>query len=134
MRFSTKAEYGLKAMANLAASFPVQKNLKSISQEERISVKYLEKLIGKLRKNDLLTSTKGKSGGYALAKNPQNIRVSEIIETLEGPIAPMKCFDKICALKKQCPSSIVWDKVGIQIKKTLYNIKLSDLIYKNVKK
>ncbi|MFA6383063.1 MAG: Rrf2 family transcriptional regulator [Parcubacteria group bacterium] len=128
MKFSTKAEYGLKAIVNLAGVFPMQKNLKSIAKEEGISLKYLEQMIANLRRHGLVTSSKGKSGGYTLSKNPKNIRVSEIIEVLEGSIAPMKCFDKICALKKKCPSSIVWDKVGIQIKKTLYDIKLSELI------
>jgi DNA-binding IscR family transcriptional regulator len=52
--------------------------------------------------------------------------VGEIIEVLEGPIAPMGCEGKACALG--CSSSFVWLKVGTQIKKTLYAIKLSDLI------
>lgn len=126
MKFSTKAEYGLKAMVNLANIFPKQKNLKTISQEEKISVKYLEQLFSKLRKSDLIISAKGKDGGYTLAKNPLEIKVGEIIEVLEGPIAPMGCKGRACSLV--CTSSVVWLKLGEQIKKTLYKIKLSDLI------
>jgi Rrf2 family protein len=127
MKFSTKAEYGLKAMVNLAKAFPEQKNLKTISQEENISIKYLEQLISKLKKSNLIFSTKGKSGGYTLAKKPNQIKVGEIVEILEGPIAPMGCEGKACA--RDCVSSVVWMKLGEQIKKTLYKIKLSALIH-----
>lgn len=127
MKFSTRAEYGLKAMANLAKDFPEQKVLKQISKEENISVKYLERLIGELRNKNLVRSQKGKNGGYVLSKNPRQIRVGEIVEILDGPISPMKCVGKFCALENRCSSSFVWTKVGAQIKKTLYAIKLSDL-------
>jgi len=129
MKFSTKAEYGLKAMVNLAEAFPVQKNLKSVSNEENISIKYLEQLFSKLKKADLIISSKGKSGGYTLSRKPTQIKVGEVVEILEGPIAPMGCAGKACALK--CVSSVVWVKLGEQIKKTLYKIKLSDLIHRN---
>lgn len=128
MKFSTRAEYGLKAIVNLAQIYPRQKNLKTVSREEQIPSKYLERLVGDLRKKQLVVSSKGKAGGYALAKNPAKIRVGEIIEILEGPIAPMRCSGGYCALKQKCSSSFVWNKLGKQIKKTLYGIKLKDLI------
>lgn len=128
MKFSTKAEYGLKAMTNLAKNFPEQKSIKTISREEKISAKYLERLIGSLRKNNLVESSKGKSGGYALARDPKKIKVGEIIEILEGPIAPMKCVGKFCSLEHACASSKVWTKLAEQIKRTLDGINLSDLI------
>jgi len=126
VKFSTKAEYGLRAMANLASAFPGVKNMKEISDEEGISLKYLEKLIGSLRRNKLVTSYKGKSGGYALIKNPKNIRVGDVIEILEGPVALVKCGS--CGIENKCSSSFVWIKVGKEIKKTLNGIKLSQLI------
>jgi len=130
MRFSTKAEYGLKAMVNLARCFPEQKTTREVAEEENISQKYLERLLGILNKNNLVTSQKGKSGGYVLANNPKKLRVGEIIEVLEGTIAPMRCVGKFCSAESKCPSSVVWNKLGAQIRKTLYNIKLSDLINK----
>jgi Rrf2 family protein len=129
MKFSTRAEYGLKAMVNLARCYPEQKNIKAICKEENISIKYLERLVGELRKSNLVTSQIGKSGGYVLAKKPGLIKVGEIIEVLEGPIAPMNCVGKKCAMLDKCPSqTIVWNKLGAQIRKTLYGIKLSKLI------
>lgn len=128
VKFSTKAEYGLKAAVNLAKSYPKQKTSKEIAAEEDISVKYLERLLASLLKKGLIISQQGKNGGYALAKNPKLVRVGEVVECLEGPIAPMKCVGRFCAAKGRCPSSAVWDKLGEQIHSTLYKIKLSDLI------
>lgn len=126
MKFSTKGEYGLRAAVNLAKSYPQKKSIKEISGEERISVKYLERLVGDLRKNGIVKSLKGKTGGYVLARNPKNIAVGEIIEIMEGPIVS-KCQNIHCQKVKRCPSSLVWIKLDEQIKKTLYSIKLSDL-------
>jgi Rrf2 family transcriptional regulator, cysteine metabolism repressor len=128
MKFSTKAEYGLKAMVCLARDYPDQKNIKAICAKEHISEKYLERLIGELRKNKIVISQKGKGGGYTLAKKPNQIKVGEIVEILEGPIAPMKCVGHICSMQDECTSNVVWNKLGEQIKKTLYGIKLSELI------
>lgn len=127
MRFSTKAEYGLRAMVSLARDYPAQKNIQEISKEENISAKYLETLMGKLRKNNLVKSQKGKNGGYILAKNPAKISAGEIIEIMEGIIVS-KCAGNNCAKANFCASSIVWTKLATQIKKTLFAIKLSDLI------
>lgn len=113
-------------MANLAGCFPAQKNIREISEEEKISGKYLERLIGELRKNNLVTSQKGKSGGYTLAKKPNLIKIGEIIETLEGPISTRGCG--LCGAGDRCSSSMVWLKLEREIKKTLNGIKLSELI------
>jgi len=126
MKFSTKAEYGLRAMANLASAFPEVKNIKKISEEEGISLKYLERLIGVLRNSKLVKSYKGKKGGYVLAEKPERIRVGDIIKILEGPVVPMKC--ESCGMEGKCSSSFVWIKLGKEIKKTLNSIKLSQLI------
>lgn len=125
MKFSTKAEYGLRAMANLAGCFPAQKNIREISEEENISLKYLERIVGELRKNNLVISAKGKSGGYTLTKKPKLIRVGEVVEALDGPIAPTKC--SLCSKENKCSSSIVWLKLASEIRKTLNKIKLKDI-------
>ena|SRR5665647_1879624 len=128
MKFSTRAEYGLQAMVSLARNYPEQKNIRQISREESIPAKYLERLMGELRKNNLVRSFQGKNGGYVLVKNPHLIKVGQIIEILEGSIAPMGCADIQCQTTCSCSSSQVWLKLGKQIRKTLYGIKLSELI------
>jgi Rrf2 family cysteine metabolism transcriptional repressor len=128
MKFSTRAGYGLRAAVNLAKNYPNQKSLQEISREEGISLKYLEQLFRILKKNKLVESQKGREGGYKLGQNPNKIKVGEIIEALEGPIAPMECASGMCDAKCSCASSVVWTKLQEQIKKTLYGIKLIDLI------
>lgn len=128
MKFSTRAGYGLRAMTNLAKNYPEQKSIHEISQEEGISLKYLEQLFRGLKKSKLILSQKGREGGYVLSKNPRFIKVGEVIEILEGPIIPMQCSEGKCDAKCSCSSSIVWTKLQEQIKKTLYGIKLKDLI------
>ncbi len=128
MKFSTRAGYGLRAVVNLAKNYPNQKSLQEVSREEGISLKYLEQLFGVLRKNKIIASHKGREGGYKLTKNPSQIKVGEIIEILEGPIMPMECASGTCDARCSCASSVVWTKLQEQIKKTLYGIKLNQLI------
>lgn len=128
MKFSTKAEYGLKAMVNLAKNEGQSKNIKMIAKEESISVKYLERLLNVLRKEGLVESFKGTNGGYALKKTAAKISVADIVIALEGPIAPMKCVGRTCHMEHSCSSKVVWEVLGAQIEKTLGNIKLSNLI------
>jgi Rrf2 family protein len=128
MKFSTKAEYGLKAIVNLAQCYPKQKTIGEIAKEENISQKYLERLMVALRNGGVVDSTKGKLGGYVLTENPKKVPVGQIIEILDGDISPMRCVGKFCASQKKCPSSAVWLALGEQIHKTLYKMKLSDLI------
>lgn len=128
MKFSTRAEYGLQAMASLARHYPAQKNIRQLSREEGIPAKYLERLMGELRKNNLVRSFQGKNGGYILVKNPALIKVGQIIEILEGSLSPMGCADNRCQSACSCSSSQVWLKLGKQTRKTLYGIKLSELI------
>lgn len=127
MNFSTRGEYGLRAAVNLARCYPLRKSLRSVSAEERISLKYLERLFSELKNNRIVKSVKGKRGGYYLSSNPKNIKIGRIIEATEGPIV-VKCHGTNCKNIKNCRSSYVWLKLGDQIKKTLYSIKLSDLV------
>lgn len=127
MNFSTRAEYGLRAMTVLAQNYPNTLSITEISEKENISQKYLEQLMSELRKNDLVQSHKGKGGGYMLSKKPSSIFAGEIIEALEGKIEPVKCQSEQCQ-KKNCASKKVWVTLGKEIKNTLYKIKLSDLM------
>ncbi|MCW1949264.1 MAG: Rrf2 family transcriptional regulator, partial [Candidatus Shapirobacteria bacterium] len=98
MKFSTRAGYGLRASVNLAKAYPQQKNLQEIAEEEKISLKNLEQIFRLLKKNNLVQSQKGREGGYTLKKNPRKMKVGEIIEALEGPIAPMQCAEGSCSM------------------------------------
>jgi len=132
MQFSTKAEYGLRAMVNLAKNhgkFPI--SLAKIAEEEDISKVYLEQLIAKLKAKNLVKSTKGVKGGYVLAKKPSQISAADIIEATEGSLAPFYCVadnSVKCCTKRDCLTKKMWISVKDSIRQSLEATKLSDLI------
>lgn len=129
MKFSTKAEYGLRAMVSLAKNYNEQSySLNKIAKEEKISLAYLERLMAKLKKAKLITSVKGASGGYRLSRKPEQIKISEIIETLENTLSPFTCLDNKNCQKKNCGAKMVWKKLDTAIRKTLDEITLDSLI------
>jgi Rrf2 family cysteine metabolism transcriptional repressor len=134
MRFSTKSQYGLRAMVYLAKCKNKICPLKEISQEEEVSFDYLEKIISKLEKAGLIKAKKGVQGGYSLAKIPKRIKLGEIIRVLEGEIAPVNCIAKekrfICPRNKKCLTKSFWKKIQDSLNKILNSLTLEDLIYK----
>ena len=90
--FSTKGEYGVRLMVQLAAHHgrgPA--SLAEIAQAEDLPRAYLEQLVMSLRDAGLVLSTRGARGGYEVARDPALIKMSEVLRALEGPIAPMVC-------------------------------------------
>src|SRR5262245_60182518 len=90
--FSTKGEYGVRLMAQLARHFGSgPASLAAIAADEDLPRAYLEQLAMALRDAGLVVSTRGARGGYQLARAPGDIRMSDVLRALEGPIAPMIC-------------------------------------------
>lgn len=130
MQFSTRSEYGLRAMVRLAQKgSKVPYSLAKIAKEEKISLPYLERLVAKLKRAKLVKSAKGVKGGYQLAKSPRRISAAEVIEILEGDFAPYCCVlpTAFCSNKK-CLTREVWLKLYVATQKTLKSITLADLI------
>jgi Rrf2 family transcriptional regulator, cysteine metabolism repressor len=127
MRYSTKTEYGLKALVNLAKIYPRVKSLKVLAKEESLPIKYLERIMNNLKKDDLVVSRLGKKGGYALADQPSNINLSAIVISLEGSISPMKCVGSDCHLRSDCSLTAFWDKLGKETERQLKSIRLSEI-------
>ena len=90
---SSKARYGLRAMAVLGAYAPNADlvAVDQIAEQEGIPLKFLEATLTQLRKRGLLRSRRGPAGGYTLARDPREITLAEIIRTLDGPFAPTPC-------------------------------------------
>jgi len=90
-----KAKYGLKAMVDLAQLEPGQSTfVADIAGRNAIPKKFLDAILGELRNAGMLTSKKGKAGGYMLAKPADSITVGSIIRTLDGPLAPIPCASR----------------------------------------
>lgn len=129
MKFSTKTEYGLRAILNLSKSPNSTKSVRKIAQEEKIPRKYLERILVILAKENIITSHKGKSGGYRLAKKLEKISMSEIISVLEGPINFMQCDKKNCQ-SQNCQLKHMWRKMEKEVIKSFEKINLGEIIRK----
>ncbi|WP_299527077.1 Rrf2 family transcriptional regulator [uncultured Lutibacter sp.] len=116
---SKKTKYGLKALSFLAKqeqNVPVL--ISDISTSENISKKFLESILLTLKKSGILSSKKGKGGGYFLLKKPNEIKIATIIRLLEGPIAMLPCvslnyYEKCddCVSEEKCSLSILMAEV-----------------------
>lgn len=132
MKFSTRSEYGLRALAQIGRLSCIEPaSLAKIAKKEGISKQYLEHLIAKLKKAKILKSAKGIKGGYRLSRPPSRITVLEIIEALEGIIKPYNCLTSQlrsqCGKETCCPK-VVWQKIQKSLTKTLKEITLVDLV------
>ena len=93
MMFSTKAEYGVRVMAHLAGrDGDGPASLASIAEAEGLPLAYLEHLAARLRRAELVESTRGARGGYSLARPADTITMAEVVRALEGEIAPIECI------------------------------------------
>jgi len=141
MMFSTRAEYGVRVMIQLGRRHgegPIP--LAEIADSERLPLPYLEQLVARLRKSELLDSTRGAHGGYELARPPAEITMAEVVEALEGAIAPIECITAdpdgsiVCARETdpghRCPTKLLWTRVRFSIVRTLQDTTLSELVPK----
>jgi Rrf2 family cysteine metabolism transcriptional repressor len=139
MMFSTKAEYGVRVMVELArraGEEPIP--LAEIAEHDGLPLAYLEHLVARLRKAGLVDSRRGSRGGYLLARSPTEITMAEVVEALEGSIAPIECISEgsdgsiVCSRETQpghvCPTKLLWTRVRFSIVRTLQEMTLADLI------
>jgi Rrf2 family transcriptional regulator, cysteine metabolism repressor len=139
MMFSTKAEYGVRVMVELArraGAEPIP--LAEIAERGGLPLAYLEHLVARLRKAGLVDSRRGSRGGYLLARSPAEITMAEVVEALEGSIAPIECISEgadgsiVCSRETQpghvCPTKPLWTRVRFSIVRTLQEMTLADLV------
>lgn len=132
---STRGRYAVLLMYELARSPDYFTSLSQVSSNQKISQGYLEQIIRPLRKKGLVEGRKGFGGGYRLARHPGEITVGEIVRTVEGPVAPVKCVDEKVSLDccpDNCRARKVWQKVGEAIDQVLDSVTLEDLLSEDV--
>jgi Rrf2 family transcriptional regulator, cysteine metabolism repressor len=145
MMFSTRAEYGVRVMVDLArrgGADPVP--LAEIAECEGLPLAYLEHLVARLRRAGLIESRRGAHGGYLLAREPAQITMAEVVEALEGRIAPIECISSApdgtirCSRESDpdhvCTTKVLWTRVRAAILTTLQQTSLEDLIPANERK
>jgi Rrf2 family protein len=133
IRLSTKGRYGTRLMLNLAHHFNNGSNaiiLKSVSDEEQISIRYLEQIIIPLKINRLVKSIRGAGGGYTLARHPSNIKLNEILHALEGSCCLVECVEDsdYCNRIARCATHQVWSEASNLLKDYFENKTLQDLL------
>ncbi len=137
MKLSTKGRYAARAMVDMALHYqeaPIL--LRDIAEREQISMHYLEQLFVRLRAAGLVKSTRGAQGGFTLAKPPSQIKLSEVVQTLEGPLALVPCIDDAttCERASLCVTRDIWVEMGTAMSKVLESVSLQDLVERQRKK
>src|SRR5690242_3649216 len=139
MMFSTRSEYGVRVMVQLGRRHgggPVP--LTEIADSEDLPLAYLEQLVARLRKADLVTSTRGAHGGYELAREPDAITMAEVVQALEGTLAPMQCLtdpvtsrvlcNHLLDADESCATKLLWTRVHAGINRALEQTTLAELV------
>ncbi len=137
MKLSTRGQYGTRALLELALhqeDGPVP--LKDIAQRQQIPLQYLEHLITPLKAGGIVRSTRGARGGVSLAKPPKQVKLSEVIQLLEGSIAPVECINdpKYCSRSDFCVTRDIWGELGKAMNGVLESITLQDLVERQKRK
>jgi Rrf2 family protein len=139
MKLSTRGRYGLRAMVEIAKNFDVGPVLiNSIAENQGISLKYLHSLLVPLKAKGLIRIIRGTAGGVVLTRDPAKIKVSEVIEALEGNIFIVDCVNDIliCNRSKFCSTRLLWQEVSNKIWEIFenYTVKnLADAEIENIK-
>ena len=141
MIFSSKAEYGVRLMVELGRQTPEQPtSLKAIAEAERLPLAYLEQVVARLKRAGLVMSARGAHGGYWLARPAEQITMDEVVQALEGAIAPMECFltetteRVLCShthesdMGQHCATKLLWMRVQGGIARSLQTTTLAELV------
>lgn len=131
MKISTKGRYALRVMIDLAmhdnGNFI---SLKDISNRQEISNKYLEQIIAMLNKAGYLETARGNSGGYKLAKKPEEYIIGDILRATEGDLTPIYCLTEEgkCTRKENCKTYSFWKGLDHVMNEYVDSKTLADLI------
>ena len=131
---SSKGRYALRVMLDLAV-FEQENDgyspLKDIAERQDLSIKYLEIIMKDMVRHELVVGISGKGGGYRLTKKPEEYNVGDILEKMEGPLAPVAClkdkgFD--CPRNNICNTLPMWREYNEMVHNFFYSRQLSDLM------
>ncbi len=134
MRVSSKAHYGLRMMTELAKAYgrgPM--SLAEVSRAEHLPLPYLEQLAAQLRRGGLVESTRGVHGGYRLNRDPATISVLDVVQVVEGEVAPVECLAHdyqhgSCIREGDCASQPLWQRLKRSIDAVLSQTTLAELV------
>ena len=133
LRFSTKTRYGVRAILDIAYNggrAGVQ--VKDVSRRQAILPRYLEQIFHRLKKAGIVQSKRGPTGGYLLARKPEDLTVGEIVRITEGPIEPVLCLNpdksgRNCDRIDNCVTRPIWKEAGQRLRDYLDSVTIQDL-------
>ncbi len=137
MKLSTRAQYGTRALLDLAVHSkgkPVQ--MKDVARRQQIPLPYLGHLITPLVGAGIIRSKRGGRGGISIARPLEEIRLSEVIQLLEGSIAPVECVNnpRICTRSELCVTRDIWGELKKAVNGVLESTTLQDLVERQRRK
>ncbi|NOY62647.1 MAG: Rrf2 family transcriptional regulator [Gammaproteobacteria bacterium] len=132
MRLTTKGRYAVTAMLDLAIHSTERPTpLADISHRQGISLSYLEQLFTRLRKQELVKSTRGPGGGYRLSRSANEISVVSVLTAIDEKMDPRRCSGEgDCQEGQECLTHVLWSDLSDQIYNFLSAISLGDLVNK----
>ena len=136
MKLSTRSRYGVRLLLELALHYERGAlQLSNIAKTQEISEKYLGQLVIQLKGSGLISSERGKKGGYFLTRAPKDITLKEVVEKLEGDLCLVDCTENEseCPRKDSCVTRDIWKYLSQQMTDTLAGITLQDLVDKTLK-
>lgn len=132
MMISTRGRYALRVMIDLAEhSDGGYIPMKDVAARQEISLKYLERILPVLAKNDLIEGVQGKGGGYRLTRPPEAYPVGEILRLTEGDLAPVACLENgstPCGRSIECRTVEMWSRLNRLINDFFDGITVADLM------
>lgn len=133
LKISTKGRYGLRAVIDIAQYSEIEPvSIHSIAARQGISEGYLEQLMVRLKKAEIITSIRGAGGGYVLAKDAEHISVGDVLRALEGSLQPVDCTafsqEDSCQASGGCVTKYVWQRINESINQTVDEINLKQLV------
>ncbi len=132
IRFTLRSEYALRAMLELAARRGRVVPAREIARAQGIPLRFLEQQLAALGRAGLVDGFRGAGGGCRLRRDPSEIRVSEIVEAVEGPMATMVCLEdgglELCSWTASCGLQDLWAEAQAAVKRVLDNWTLAELL------
>ncbi len=128
---STKGRYALRLLIDVGEHQGMgYVPLRESARRQEISEKYLEIIVKLLVKEGLLVGLRGKGGGYRLSKSPEEYRIKMVLETADGPLAPVACLEggQDCPQKLECRTRPLWEGLDRAIAQYLDQFTLADLM------
>jgi len=133
---TAKGKYGLKALVHLATLQPGETTqAMEIAEAHNIPKKFLDAILGDLRNAGIVFSKKGPGGGYMLALAPSDIKIGQVIRTIDGPLAPIACASRSayqpcpdCKSVKTCTVRLMMTKVRNTLSDVLDRLTLADMV------